>query len=275
LYDKGTNDSPQSHILDNIKKHKTCNFGKSRYGHRGNVVLEECLDSFAKEEKIPEAYCSKCQEFRIQTKRMSLWRLPPIMIIHLKRFQFTKHMRRKLRDLVIFPLEGLDFSRIVASRNSNEGDIQMNSSKEEHGGEDNDAANERGFVQDDDSRLNDRTFNHINETYCSSCVDESKEKLYDLYAVVHHQGALSGGHYVASLKSEIDQKWRLFNDAQIYEINSKDVLDSSAYILFYIRRDVKQRKLDDFWDISSREGEGMTEEDVEKMMKQRERCVVS
>ena len=49
---------------------------------------------------------------------MSLWRLPPIVIIHLKRFQFTQHMRRKLRDLVVFPIEGLDLSRIVASDNA-------------------------------------------------------------------------------------------------------------------------------------------------------------
>jgi hypothetical protein len=99
--------------------------------------------------------------------------------------------------------------------------------------------------------------------------------LYDLYAVVHHQGALSGGHYVASLKSE-DGQWRLFNDAQIYEIHSRDVVDSSAYILFYIRRDVKDAKLQDFWDLRKREGEGLTEEEVEKLMKAKgDRCVIS
>ena len=43
----------------------------------------------------------------------------------------------------------------------------------------------------------------------------SSEMLYDLYGVIHHQGALSGGHYVASLRSELDGQWRLFNDAQI------------------------------------------------------------
>ena len=86
--------------------------------------------------------------------------------------------------------------------------------------------------------------------------------LYDLYAVVHHQGALSGGHYIASLKSEVDGQWRLFNDAQVYEIHSRDVVDSSAYILFYIRRDVKDARLEDFWDIRARAGKGMTEEEV-------------
>ena len=94
------------------------------------------------------------------------------------------------------------------------------------------------------------------------------------FGVVHHQGALTGGHYVASLKSEFDGKWRLFNDAQIYELLARDVIDPSAYILFYVRRDVKGATLEDFWDTQEREGEGLTEEEVEKLMK-RDRCVIS
>ena len=31
----------------------------------------------------------------------------------------------------------------------------------------------------------------------------------------------------------------------------------------------------DFWDTQPREGEGMTEEEVEKMMKQKDRCTIS
>ena len=160
------------------------------------------------------------------------------MIIHLKRFQFTQHMRRKLRDFVHFPIEGLDFNRIFADKRTSE-EFDSDSSKK------------------------------IDENVCRS------ESLYDLYAVVHHQGALSGGHYVASLKSEVDGQWRLFNDAQIYNISSKDVVDSSAYILFYVRRDVKGSSLQDYWNTDTRAGEGMTEEEAEKIMKQRDRCSIS
>ena len=101
------------------------------------------------------------------------------------------------------------------------------------------------------------------------------DSLYDLYGVVHHQGAMAGGHYVASLKSETDGKWRLFNDAQIFEVNERDVVDSSAYILFYIRRDVKSATLDEFWDTTVREGQGMSQDEMEKLMKQREKCTIS
>jgi len=169
------------------------------------------------------------------------------MIITLKRFQFTERMKRKLRDYVHFPVEGLDFSRVVASDKNGAGPKgEMNGS------------------EDDKENLL-RPDVHCGRT----------ESLYDLYAVIHHQGALTGGHYVASLKSETDGKWRLFNDASIYEVSSKDVVDASAYILFYVRRDVKKASLEDFWDTQPREGEGMTEEEVEKMMKQKDRCSIS
>lgn len=164
-----------------------------------------------------------------------------MMIIHLKRFQFNQQIKRKLREYIHFPVEGLDFSQVVASD-----DFLQRNAQEYSGNPDIDNAE-----------------------------SPNPNSLYDLYAVVHHHGALSGGHYVASLKSEIDGKWRLFNDAQIYDISSNDVIDASAYILFYVRRDLKDTKLEEFWDTQPREGEGMTEEEVEKMMKQREsRCSI-
>lgn len=243
---------PHERALARVPKHPSCESGGKRYGRGGSITLEECLDSFAEEEKIPDVYCSKCQDLRVQTKRMNIWRYPPLVMIHLKRFQFTQHMRRKLRDLVVFPIEGLDLSRIAAP-SSGQGD-------DEKSPDDESAAK---FTGGDFHPLSK---NNRGRT----------ESLYDLYAVVHHQGALSGGHYVASLKSEEDGKWRLFNDAQIYELSSKDVVDPSAYILFYVRRDVKGASLEDFWDTQEREGEGLTEEEVQKLMKTRDsRCVIS
>eukprot|EP00980_Cylindrotheca_fusiformis_P011427 scaffold2649_cov137-Cylindrotheca_fusiformis.AAC.2 len=201
---------------------------------------------------------------------MSLWRLPPVVIIQLKRFQFTMQMRRKLRDFVHFPIEGLDLSRIMA------GEIVHNSTKCDANGTDKGkqpTAKENG--QKHSMNGNEQS---DDEPESSPMKEDSgrNEMLYDLYGVVHHQGALSGGHYVASLKSDIDGQWRLVNDAQIYEIHSRDVVDSSAYILFYIRRDVKGMELSDFWDISRREGSGITEEEMDTLMQgQSDRCVIS
>mmetsp|Transcript_19815 Transcript_19815/g.44992 ORF Transcript_19815/g.44992 Transcript_19815/m.44992 type:complete len:169 (-) Transcript_19815:148-654(-) len=168
---------------------------------------------------------------------MSLWRLPPILIIHLKRFQFTQYSRRKLRNLVVFPINGFDISRIVAT--------------------DTEAPNAAHNVADGRS-----------------------ESLYDLYAVVHHLGALSAGHYVASVRSSPlgaagPSKWKCYNDAQVTDISEDDVVDPSAYILFYIRRDIGGLKLEDVWDITQKDTTQLTEEQIDRMIKQRERCTVS
>lgn len=258
-------------MLTGVKKHKTCSSGKNKYGYGGCITLEECLDAFSKEEKIPEAFCSKCEEFRVQNKNMSLWRLPPVMIIHLKRFQFTQHMKRKLRDLVVFPTEGLDFTRIVASDDADNINVDEN-------GETKDTAtapDENGEAASANDTDAEDTESGLESGLSSMHLTGGSESLYDLYGVIHHQGALTGGHYVASLKSETDGKWRLFNDAQIFEVNARDVVDSSAYILFYIRRDAQKATLDDFWDTSVREGQGMSQEEMERLMKQREKCVIS
>lgn len=241
----------------NIKTHRSCGIG-GKGSLAGAITLEDCLDAFAKEERIPEAYCSKCREFRVQTTRMTLWRLPPILIIHLKRFQFTPTMRRKLRDLVVFPLEGLDLSRIMASDSGETKSIPKTVFPPKKAT----IVNEDNFYLDDGATA-------------TAGLEAEASNLYDLYGVIHHQGALSGGHYVASLKSEIDGQWRLFNDAQIYEIHGRDVIDSSAYILFYMRRDVAQgAQLSDFWDL--KQVASMSEEEMDNLVKGKsDRCVIS
>lgn len=46
--------SPHIRAQSRIKKHNSFDLGGKRYGYSGSITLEECLDSFAKEEKIPE-----------------------------------------------------------------------------------------------------------------------------------------------------------------------------------------------------------------------------
>ena len=288
-------------ILSGVKNHRTCSTGKGKYGN-GAITLEECLDAFSKQEKVPDAYCSKCNDLRDQSKEMTLWRLPPVIIIHLKRFQWGE-LRRKLRDHVEFPIVGLDFSRIIAGAHG-ENDIESDADGSIEDTKDDAAMNghgetpaeptednkdvEAGAKSDphsdaDNNNTNAKegaessaSTNDLANQMKSLHVSPGSESLYDLYGVVHHQGTSSTGHYVATLKSESDGKWRLFNDAQIFEVNERDVVDSSAYILFYIRRDVKQASLDDLWDTTVREGQGMSHEEMERMMKEKgEKCVIS
>lgn len=71
--------------------------------------------------------------------------------------------------------------------------------------------------------------------------------IYDLYGVVNHYGGLFGGHYTAYVKEFSTRKWLLFDDSSVSELESPEsVKSSSAYLLFYKRRDVPESDLRSF-----------------------------
>jgi ubiquitin carboxyl-terminal hydrolase 4/11/15 len=77
------------------------------------VDISDCIKAFTHEETLSEQdpwYCSECKEFRQARKKFDLWKLPNILIIHLKRFSYTRMWRDKISTLVDFPLSGLDMS---------------------------------------------------------------------------------------------------------------------------------------------------------------------
>lgn len=64
---------------------------------------------------------------------------------------------------------------------------------------------------------------------------------YNLYAAVYHVGALGGGHYVTTVCEELEKQiWVCFNDETVTEINVADIQASSAYLLFYARKDIQK-----------------------------------
>jgi hypothetical protein len=78
--------------------------------------LFDCIDCFVRKEQLEETemwYCSNCKEHRQAWKQFFLWRAAPVLVIHLKRFQYSGLHRDKLDHLVTFPLEGLDLTRYV------------------------------------------------------------------------------------------------------------------------------------------------------------------
>jgi ubiquitin C-terminal hydrolase len=74
---------------------------------------------------------------------------------------------------------------------------------------------------------------NLNLSLISSDIKEIKDK-YNLYATVNHFGNLGGGHYVANCKNNLDGKWYHFNDDSVNYIDDhNEIIDASAYILFY------------------------------------------
>ncbi|CAN6288690.1 unnamed protein product [Urochloa humidicola] len=72
----------------------------------------------------------------------------------------------------------------------------------------------------------------INSFMCSS--DDTPQK-YDLYGVVVHHGMYGRGHYVCYIRSSVDD-WYEFIDDKIRRFSEASVLDSAAYLLFYVKQ---------------------------------------
>nr|POE51027.1 ubiquitin carboxyl-terminal hydrolase 8 [Quercus suber] len=86
-----------------------------------SVSLYKCLEAFLKEEPLgPEDmwYCPSCKEPRQAIKKLDLWRLPEILVIHLKRFSYNRYFKNKLETFIDFPVDDLDFSTYIAHKNS-------------------------------------------------------------------------------------------------------------------------------------------------------------
>ncbi|KAI9090730.1 hypothetical protein K1719_028583 [Acacia pycnantha] len=86
-----------------------------------SVSVYKCLEAFLKEEPLgPDDmwFCPKCKKPQQATKKLDLWRLPEILVVHLKRFSFSRSFRNKLETFVDFPINDLDLSTYVAHKNS-------------------------------------------------------------------------------------------------------------------------------------------------------------
>jgi len=83
------------------------------------VELSSCLSAFTEAEVLSKEnawYCNVCKDFQMASKKMELWRLPDLLVIHLKRFSFTRHYRNKIQSLVRFPLKDLDLKDWVSPK---------------------------------------------------------------------------------------------------------------------------------------------------------------
>ena len=53
------------------------------------ITLKKCLEAFTRQEELGDEekyYCSECKKHQLASKKLQIWRLPPILIVHLKRF---------------------------------------------------------------------------------------------------------------------------------------------------------------------------------------------
>ncbi|XP_038675595.1 ubiquitin carboxyl-terminal hydrolase 31 [Scyliorhinus canicula] len=168
--------------------------------------LSQCFHLYTKEEQLApdDAWrCPHCKQLQQGSIKLSLWTLPDVLIIHLKRFKQEGDKRTKLQNLVKFPLTGLDMTPHVVKRSQSSWSLPSHWSPWRR---------PYGLGRD------------------------PEDYLYDLYAVCNHHGTMQGGHYTAYCKNSVDGLWYCFDDSDVQQLMEDDVCKPSAYILFYQRR---------------------------------------
>ncbi|KAL7566209.1 hypothetical protein ACA910_011279 [Epithemia clementina (nom. ined.)] len=91
---------------------------RARRASKNSTSVLDCIEKYCQMEQLEETemwYCNRCKKHVRAWKQFFLYRTPPILIIHLKRFQYsaTTHRRDKISLFIDFPLKGLDLSEHV------------------------------------------------------------------------------------------------------------------------------------------------------------------
>ncbi|KAF4661520.1 Ubiquitin carboxyl-terminal hydrolase 31 [Perkinsus chesapeaki] len=164
-------------------------------GPHGKVCtsLEEAIDAFHKPEKLTgdnQWYCDHCKAHCDSIRTLSVFVVPPVLIVHLKRFQKT--------DTHVLGSTRLGSLCCLASK------IKTL------------AVSGTTLVWQVDCSLDGIRIGD----YC--------EQTYSVFAVINHNGSLRSGHYTATCRNRTDGKWYNFDDETVTEVKGSDVITEQA-----------------------------------------------
>ncbi|UJR36133.1 hypothetical protein I4U23_028867 [Adineta vaga] len=80
------------------------------------TTLLDCFRYFTTKETLSDNdlwSCPNCKQLKKATKKFDLWLLPKILIVQLKRFNYTRYYRDKIDTFIDCPLRELDLSQFV------------------------------------------------------------------------------------------------------------------------------------------------------------------
>jgi len=166
---------------------------------RSGVTLDQCFQTFTRAERLDENnmwYCNECKKHVRALKTMELWRLPNVLVVHLKRFEFKHALRRdKLDTFVDFPLEALDMAQYCGKN----------------------VDNKNNFVQDNTCAMYDlfAVTNHFGRLGFGH---------YTAFARSWDEYGMS------------KDGWAIFDDSSVRREAEANIVTPAAYVLFYRRR---------------------------------------
>ncbi|KAJ4300672.1 hypothetical protein N0V90_002760 [Kalmusia sp. IMI 367209] len=162
--------------------------------------LQNCLDRFTGREKLgaAEYTCQKCDSGQNATKQLSIKQLPPVLPVHLKRFEHSKATSSKIETKISFPMK-LDLYPYTTEYRSTQ---------------------TKGSKQSSPPNTN----HNVNTP--ANCL------IYELSSVIVHKGKIDSGHYISYSREGDD--WFMFDDSKVVLVGEAEVLGAEAYLLFYM-----------------------------------------
>lgn len=184
--------------------------------------LIDCLERFTRAEHLGSSAkikCSSCKSYQESTKQLSMRTLPIVASFHLKRFEHSSLIDKKISTFISFPPE-LDMTPFMSACKKPSSTSSSSSS--------NIATSSTGSRHHDKSGTTSRDSecdinNRINNSKKLGCGDYR----YSLYAVINHVGTLDAGHYTAYVRHHKDI-WVKCDDHIITTATLKQVLDSEG-----------------------------------------------
>ncbi|KAK1934276.1 Ubiquitin carboxyl-terminal hydrolase 10 [Phytophthora citrophthora] len=169
------------------------------------IPLAKCMDALMREEAISledHWVCERCGVPREGSRLSAIWRLPDLVMVQLKRFQYLENQhKQKVRSLVDFPLKGLDFSKWMGHQDEGSSVYDLYA-----------VANHVGGL----------TRGHYT-AYCRYDADFPESSA--LFNATEESGNV-----------QCPELWFRFDDEKVSEIAAGDVVTDAAYVLFYKRR---------------------------------------
>ncbi|EGZ29985.1 hypothetical protein PHYSODRAFT_470080, partial [Phytophthora sojae] len=190
-------------------------------------TVEEAIELFLRPEvlnKENQWMCDRCKVKRDAIKGLKFSKLPYILMLQLKRFDFdyATMSRIKLHNKVTFP-KYLDMNSYVSDENGGvRGKIARKMSMERHVLEDDEKSDNDDDEEDEGEEA--AAFDTWSSTFDPEVmIKRSGPHVYELYSVLIHSGSALGGHYYAYIKSLDTGKWYNFNDSNVSEISDTEL----------------------------------------------------
>ncbi|XP_023218741.1 ubiquitin carboxyl-terminal hydrolase 30-like, partial [Centruroides sculpturatus] len=229
--------------------------------HFGHLRIQDCLKKFISCELVQDVNCEGCankqncknsndQNSYKSTfiKQLTIGKLPVCLCFHIQRtIWLSNGMPIKCSDHVAFPeLLSMDDYVYHGGKNKNMdgviypwtrliGGSHFDCNKTTDIGE-NDLKSKQKILMDAFRRHSIPNPESLSISSDGRKTLGGQNYLYLLKAVIVHLGNVFSGHFIAYRRSSINrQRWFYMSDTMVREVQISEVLQSSAYMLFYER----------------------------------------